>query len=297
MKSLGLLKTAGVEEAHLLFSHLLNLSNGTHAPVTSEASAESEVSSDVNNLRGSFDSIHYIIELAARGLLPANVLDFSQGIADQEINSANNDNQKSPAAPIYPKKAKQDAPYSVAENTLRSAVFIADTFEYGAKGKIPVLLVPGTGVPAGLIYHFNFAKLLASMRFADAVWVNIPGSSLGDVQVNAEYVAYVMNYISGVSANAKVGVISWSQGGLHIQWALKYWPSTREVVSGFMPVGPDLHGSLVGGACLGFPSPTCTPAILQQGYDTKLIRTLRADGGNSAYVPTTTFYTSFDEVV
>lgn len=162
---------------------------------------------------------------------------------------------------------------------------------------MPVLLVPGTAVPAGLTYHPNFAKLLAATDFADPVWVNIPGNSLGDVQVNAEYVAYAINYISGVSNNAKIGVVSWSQGGLDTQWAFKYWPSTGEVVQDFMPISPDFHGSLVGGACLGFPSPTCTPAILQQAYDTELIQTLRADDGDSAYVPTTTLYSSFDEIV
>lgn len=292
-KALALLGAAGVEEIELLVTHLLDLANGKTAPVSTAQGALSALS----NLDVTLNQIEYTIELAARGLLPTNILNLLEGLTDDQLNSVTNNNPRSPTASLYPRKSSQDAPYSVDEKDLRSALYIPDTFEYGANGKTPVLLVPGTAVPAGFTYHFGFAKLLAATDFADPVWVNIPGNSLDDIQLNAQYVAYAINYLSDVSNNAKIGLISWSQGGVDAQWAFKYWPSTREVVQDFMPVSPDFHGSLIGLTCLGFPSPACTPAEIQQGYNADLINTLRADGGDSAYVPTTSMYSSFDEIV
>ncbi|KAJ6080511.1 hypothetical protein N7467_010264 [Penicillium canescens] len=80
--------------------------------------------------------------------------------------------------------------------------------------------------------------------------------------------------------------ISWTQGGLYVQLALKYWPSTREVLENFMAISADFHGSLFELPCI-VPSPLCTPALKQQGSESNLIHALRSDGGDSAYVPTT----------
>jgi hypothetical protein len=113
-----------------------------------------------------------------------------------------------------------------------------------------------------------------------------------------EYVAYAINYISTVSSDANVSVIAWSQGNIDTQWALKYWPSTRSHVSDLISISPDFHGTLLAYySCPGAPSPNCVPSIIQQEYNSNLINTLRANGGDSAYVPTTTLYSSADQVV
>ena len=213
-------------------------------------------------------------------------------------NSSNNKNTVNTAAPIFPKKDAGDAPYSVSESALRSAIYIPPTFQYGKNGKQPILLVPGTSLPGGTTYSNAFGKLLAASSYADPVWINIPGYSLGDAQVNGEYVAYAMNYLSGVSGQKNISVITWSQGGPNAQWGLKYWPSTRSIVSDFIALAPDFKGTVEADlVCSGLTIPLCTPSIKQQRNKSNFIATIRNNGGDSAYVPTTTFYSATDEIV
>lgn len=230
------------------------------------------------------------------GLVSADVLSLLNGYLDSDLNSLHNQNP-APSQNIYPSKAKEDAPYSTPEEKLRAAIHIPDSFSYGQKGKTPVILVPGTAIPAGTTYYYSFSKL-GNNSSIDVVWVNLPRASLSDAQVSAEYVAYAINYISALCAGQNMSVISWSQGGLNTQWALKYWPSTRAVVKVFVAMSPDFHGTMVEFfICPALTFVACTPSIWQQAWEAEFIRTLRDDGGDSAYVPTTTVYSSFDEIV
>ncbi|KAI2722563.1 hypothetical protein CBS147332_3492 [Penicillium roqueforti] len=204
-----------------------------------------------------------VIDTVSLGLVPTTILDIIDGITNHEINSIANNNTKTPSPRIHPTRSFGDAPYDIPKDTLRSAIYIPTTFSYGSNNKIPVLLVPGTADPAGSTYYFNYAKLFAANPHTDPVWVNIPDTSLGDIQSNAEYVAYAINYISGLSGRP-IGVLSWSQGSVDVQWALKYWPSTRAAVSDFMAVSSDFHGTLVATLCV-LAEPFCTPAVQQQG--------------------------------
>ncbi|KAJ5392214.1 lipase [Penicillium cosmopolitanum] len=198
--------------------------------------------------------------------------------------------------PIYPTKAPGDASYSLSEETLRSAIHIPQSFEYGQNNKTPIILVPGTAIPAGTTFTFNFGKLGTS-HAVDPVWLNLPSASLSDAQVNAEFVAYAINYIS-TKSNQPIPILTWSQGGLNTQWALKFWPSTRSKVSDFIAISPDFHGTVIRTlVCPALSLLVCTPSLWQQGYNTSFIRTLRANDGDSAYVPTTIIYSTVDEIV
>ncbi|KAF2848566.1 alpha/beta-hydrolase [Plenodomus tracheiphilus IPT5] len=216
-------------------------------------------------------------------------------------NSVNNDNPPPPTT-IYPKKEEADAPYTLSESALRQALFIPKGFTYGAKP--PVLFIPGTGSYGGSCFGSNLRKLLTGQDYADPVWLNIPGALLGDAQTNSEYVAYAIHYLSSVSNDSRISIISWSQGGLDTQWVLKFWPSTRKLVRSFLPVSPDFKGSVLANVlCLSLDSkiglnPLCAPSVIQQQSTSQYIAALRRDGGDSAYVPTTTFYSGFfDEIV
>lgn len=235
--------------------------------------------------------------LAISGAIPSDILGLLNGYANQRLNALDNENPSVTGHTIYPFKMEGDAPYSVEEAKLRAAIYIPESFKHGKDGRKPVILVPGTAIPAGTTYYFNLAKLADAVPEADVVWVNIPGASLPDVQISSEYIAYAINYISA-RTQSNVSVISWSQGGLNTQWSFKYWPSTRQVVDDFIAISPDFRGTLVADAvCPLLSGVFCTPSLFQQRWETEFISTLREGGGSSAYVPTTTVYSSFDEIV
>ncbi|KAH8886009.1 alpha/beta-hydrolase, partial [Thozetella sp. PMI_491] len=236
-----------------------------------------------------YDTVGTLIQA---GLAPTGLLGVYTAYSSGD-NSVSNSNPKPPTS-CYP-KSTNDAPFSVSESQLRQAIHIPSTFTYGQKP--PVLFVPGTGVTGALSFGTSYIKLMTGSSYADPVWLNVPGFLNGDVQENSEYVAYAINYISSVSKGANVSVIAWSQGNINTHWAMKYWPSARALTSNHIAISPDFHGTTTGSMLCPSGS-SCTPAILQQGYNSNLIQTLRNTNGDSAYVPTTTLFSStYDEVV
>jgi hypothetical protein len=127
---------------------------------------------------------------------------------DGDENSQSNKNTAEPQSPVYPKKSNSAASYSIPEAQLREAIYIPATFTYGQKP--PTIFVPGTGAVGGINFASNLRKLLTNVSYADPVWLNIPRDMLNDAQVNSEYIAYTINYISSISHNRNVSVISWS---------------------------------------------------------------------------------------
>lgn len=246
-------------------------------------------------------SIHdFNAALIANGLVVDSVDSILTGVLGALVgeNSDLNINLRNPSKAVFPKKGATDAPYSLTEAQLRAAIYIPPGFTYGKKP--PVILFPGTGATGYTTFIGNFIPLLQGSSFADPVWVNVPKLLLGDAQVNAEYAAYAINYIAGVTGK-NVTITAWSQGNIDTQWALKYWPSTRKVVSDHIAISPDYKGTILADfICPALDLLICTPSVLQQRYldSSNFITTLRANGGDSAYVPTTTIYSGFfDEIV
>lgn len=66
---------------------------------------------------------------------------------------------------------------------------------------------PGTGVTGTLTFSGNFLQQLTGSATMDPVVLDIPDNLLDDAQVNSEFVAYAMNYVSGISNDAQVSRI------------------------------------------------------------------------------------------
>lgn len=76
----------------------------------------------------------------------------------------------------------------------------------------------------------------------DIAWFTSPSRSLEDAQTTAEYIAYNIRQLAQQSSTGKVFVIGHSQGNINIQWALAFFPSTRDLVSGFISLAADFEG-------------------------------------------------------
>lgn len=295
----------GANDASLGDERLSRVASSIVSNLTEHQAARSDTESEQSaweKIQAAFATEHTDIlsaasAIVASGLVSSDIFSLLNGYLNSDLNSIQNENRPPRNSDIYPSKAAEDAPYSVAEDKLRAAIHIPRSFSYGKNGKKPLILIPGTAIPAGTTFYFNFAQFGDAVPNADIVWVNIPRASLDDAQVNAEYVAYAINYVSSIS-KSHVAMLAWSQGNLNVQWALKYWPSTRTVVDDFIAMSPDFHGTVVRDvACPLLGALVCTPSLWQQGWETNFIHTIRGNGGDSVYVPTTTIYSSFDEIV
>jgi len=294
LSALGGTLITGADAAAEVLTELANIV--PTATPTSVPQATSMLSSIIASATAKSNSSLY--EIAAQyilnGLGPTDIAAVVAGYSAGD-NSPANSNTATPSKIIYPKASAQDAPYSQNEASLRQVIHIPATFTYGKVA--PLILMPGTGSRGGVNFDSNFIKLFTGSSFADPVWINPPGFQLEDAQLAAEYIAYAINYISSISGNVNVSVLAWSQGNIDTQWAYKYWPSTRKIVSDHIAISPDYHGTILAELICpnGFP---CSPSIYQQEANANFIRTLNTDDGDSAYVPTTTLYSGvYDEIV
>jgi len=170
-----------------------------------------------------FETAAQLISSGLSSLSLDAVPDYIDGLVSG-LASSSNANSREPLVAVYPKASTDDAPYSFAENELRSAIYIPETFQYGVSGAPqPILLVGGTGNPGYVTFVGTYIPLLQNVEtsFGDPVWLNIPGYELDDLQKNAEYVAYAINYLSNICGNRSIAVLGYSQGNLDTQWACK----------------------------------------------------------------------------
>lgn len=165
--------------------------------------------------------------------------------------------------------------------------------------KPPVLLVHGTFTAGWEQYDWSYGPVLEEMGF-DVCTVTYPDRGFGDLQVSAEYVVNAIRRVHEQSGR-RIAMIGHSQGALMPRWALKWWPSARDLVEDFvLHAGPN-HGTdqaadnpvsnaLV--ATTGMPA-----AFYQMASDSDFEEALNAGDETPGEVDYTSIYTQFDELV
>lgn len=102
------------------------------------------------------------------------------------------------------------------------------------------------------------------------------------------------------STGAPIRVLTHSQGGLNMQWALTFFPSTRANTFAFAALAPDYRGTTGGNLTTTLPQLPGgggVAAVLQQGANSNYVQALARHGGLNAHVPTSNIYTLKDNIV
>jgi hypothetical protein len=210
------------------------------------------------------------------------------------------------------------APNAFAEETTEVAAATVDTGAYAAIGRTgpaltvpadrlkaalsctsnvaratrdPILLVAGTGHTPKSNFAWNYVR---SFNTAKQPWcsITVPGASMGDIQVAAEYVVYALRDVSARSGR-KVDVLGWSQGGMSPRWALRFWPDTRGMVDDLVGLAPSNHGTLDAELC----AVACPDAFWQQRGTSKFMKALNSGVETFEGIDYTVVYTRLDQVV
>jgi pimeloyl-ACP methyl ester carboxylesterase len=156
----------------------------------------------------------------------------------------------------------------------------------------PVLLVPGTTLNPQHNFSWNWEPALTKLGIPWCA-VELPGNSMGDIQVAGEY---VVNAIRTMYARAgrKIAVVGHSQGGMVPRWALRFWPDTRTMVDDQIGLASSNHGTVDADVLC---DAGCAPAIWQQRNNADFIKALNSPQETFPGISYTEVYSHNDEVV
>jgi hypothetical protein len=161
-------------------------------------------------------------------------------------------------------------------------------------GTGPALLVPATGVSPEENYSWNWERSLAALDRPYCA-VEIPGSTLGDLQLNVQYVVHAIREVHARSGR-RVDVLGHSQGGNLPRWALRFWSDLRTMVDDQVGWAPANHGTnspIVLAQCAA----GCAVAFRQQLWDTRYVEALNSRAETFPGISYTEVYTHADEFV
>ena len=194
------------------------------------------------------------------------------------------------AAQGYAPVDQPGPPLSVSDARLDASIRCSGPLAGPAE---PVLLVPGTTVTPDKNFSWNWVPALSNLG---RPWctVQLPGSSMEDIQVAGEHVVHAIRTMSA-EIGGRIDVLGHSQGGMVPRWALRFWPDTREMVDDLVGIAPSNHGteSAKPACALG----GCAPAFWQQRSNSAFIAALNSHQETFAGVDYTVIYTITDVIV
>jgi Putative serine esterase (DUF676) len=156
----------------------------------------------------------------------------------------------------------------------------------------PVLLVPATAADPTTTYAWNYQITLprSGYRFCT---VTLPETSLGDIQIGAQYVVAAVRAMAKASGR-KVSVIGMSQGGLQPRWALRFWPDLRTKVSDEISLATPHHGTtIVSPLC----ATSCAASLWQMKPGSAFLTALNRGSETVRGPDWSTIFTRTDDVV
>lgn len=196
------------------------------------------------------------------------------------------------AAPAEDGSRAGDPALSVDPATVHAAMACRGPLNGG--GREPVLLVHGTAVTGAQSYGWNYLPELSARGYR-ACTVDLPGRSLGDIQVASEYVVVAVHRLARESGR-KVDVLGHSQGALEARWAVRWWPSVQAEVDDLVSLAGPNQGTTV--ALGAFTPLTECPACTQMSPGSAFLTALNGGDPTPGSVSYTSLYSTLvDELV
>lgn len=197
------------------------------------------------------------------------------------------------AVPLSPARATslQGPALTVPAEQLEAALSCPPVFTDADRE--PLLLVHGTYTTAEENWGWNYAWVLPE-RGWDVCTVLLPDRSVGDIQVQAEYVVHAVRRVAEMSGE-KVDVMGHSQGGLQPRWAVKWWPDVRASVDDLVTLATPHHGTMPAQGVEVFGR--CHPSCWQMAPGSAFLGALNRDDETPGDVSYTSIYSLTDELV
>ena len=195
-----------------------------------------------------------------------------------------------PLASMRDAAATTDPPLASDPAALDAAVHCPPPAHLAAD---PVLLVHGTATNSAESWDWGLAPALRTTG-RDVCTVDIPGRSMGDIQVSTEFVVHAIRSIAATWSR-QVAVVGHSQGGLEPRWALRWWPSVRAQVSDLVLLATPNHGARSADGACAFGR--CAEAVWQMKTGSAFVTALNRDDETPGDVDYTSIYSLTDELV
>jgi triacylglycerol lipase len=200
---------------------------------------------------------------------------------------------RSPSAPgdSFPGTASYSVPTAKLDRALACK---GGTANLDGEGKLdPVLLVHGRSSTPEHAWGSNYWTALPDRGF-DACWVQLPDGAVGDIQIDAEYIARAIEVMHEATGE-QIDVLGMSQGGVSSRWAVKYFPAGAFVDDQIALVSPN-HGADLAEETIARDG-SVSEGLWQLDPDSNFLRSLNRGDESPGPVDYTSVYSKTDPLL